>query len=680
MLELLHQRRPGLNRLRRAWYLQLAARPQAKLIAWCLVVVALARWGWDLPSWLMNALWALLLVGTGIAVQRNAAAVFGPVLTYDLVRTARRGRHIWLRIAYAGVLLVMIYLVWTSWFSVQFTSIADVFTRVELPLGLVAEFGEAFFLNFLAVQYAAIFLLTPIYTAGAIAEEKERRTLEYMLSTDLLTHEIILGKLASRLSSLTLLVLAGLPILSLMQFFGGVDLGLLLAGFTGTLLTMLSLGSLSIYMSVREPRTLDAVFWTYFYAGAYLLLSACIPVVNWGNIGYVLYELGQARGGASVGSVLLGLLGNFALFHMVFSIWICTHAIRRLRPADQREVPILAAHRHRVGLLSNFPPRVRRPRLADRSPLFWKELHAEPQIGSHRLGAYLMYFFLVLGWFLVAFAVLYLWLSTGWNRYIDETPDFAMLRTLANGYLAPTLSMLGCAALLVVALTAAATVSREKAQQTLDSLLTAPFATDQILLAKWVGSVFSVRAVWWCVGCLLLVGLITGGIHVLSAPLFVLSWTAQAAFVAAIGLWFSVQCASTLRATTLTFGFALVLVGLGPIALSLFVAGNGHYWMSHAAARQWAGMIEAALAPHQNLMTLVFPHGGLSADSPLVLRELLASMFAPLIYGGAAALLWLPLRRRFRQMAGRVEETPADRQPPAELVPPVAQPLAGVVS
>jgi len=445
---------------------------------------------------------------------------------------------------------------------------------------------------------------------------------------------------------------------------------------------MLSLGCLSIYMSVREARTLDAVFWTYFYAGAYLFVSSCIPVANWGNPAYVLYELGQPRGvGTTTGSILLDLLGNFALFHLVVSIWLCTKAIRRLRPAEPREVPLLAMHRHRVSLLSNFPPRVRRPRLGQRSPLFWKELHAEPQIGSHRMGAYVMYFFLVLGWFLVAFSVVYLWLSWGFNRYIDDMPDFAQLRVLANGYLAPVLSFLGCSLLLIVALTAAGTVSREKAQQTLDSLLTTPFATEQILLAKWVGGVFSVRGPWWCVSSLLLLGVLTGGIHILAVPLFVLSWTMQAAFLAAIGLWFSINCASTLRATTLTLGTALVLVGLGPVALSLLVSGNSHHWIPLQSARQWAAMIEAALAPHQNLMTLVFPHGGLLSNANSSRSELLASFFGPVIYGTAACLMWPLLRRRFREMVGRIDDAASRTQPPlAAPIEPVVQPVVGAVS
>jgi hypothetical protein len=136
-----------------------------------------------------------------------------------------------------------------------------------------------------------------------------------------------------------------------------------------------------------------------------------------------------------------------------------------------------------------------------------------------------------------------------------------------------------------------------------------------------------------------------------------------------------------LRATTLTLGTALVLVGLGPVALSLLVSGNSHHWIPLQTAREWASMIEAALAPHQNLMTLIFPHGGLLPDAQGGRSDLLASLFGPIIYGTAAGLMWPLLRRRFRQMVGRIDDASSGTQPPlAEPIEPVAQPVASPVA
>jgi ABC-type Na+ efflux pump permease subunit len=65
----------------------------------------------------------------------------------------------------------------------------------------------------MAIQVAAVFWLTPAYLASAIVQEKERRTIEFLLITDLSSREIVLGLAFSRLALLALVLLAGLPIL-----------------------------------------------------------------------------------------------------------------------------------------------------------------------------------------------------------------------------------------------------------------------------------------------------------------------------------------------------------------------------------------------------------------------------------------------------------------------------------
>src|SRR5262249_17235812 len=133
----------------------------------------------------------------------------------------------------------------------------------EIRQRQIAALAADFFYVFMIVQFGLVVLLTPAYTAGAIAEEKETRTLQFILATDLRNRQIVLSKLVSRVLNITMLVLAGLPILSFMQFMGGVDPGLMLAGFAATGLTVLGLGGLSIFNSVITRRARDAIILTY---------------------------------------------------------------------------------------------------------------------------------------------------------------------------------------------------------------------------------------------------------------------------------------------------------------------------------------------------------------------------------------------------------------------------------
>ena len=77
--------------------------------------------------------------------------------------------------------------------------------RQGQPRPLVADRGR---MSGLAAQAVVV----------AVADEKDRRTLDYLLTTDLGDSEIVFGKLIARLATLSLILLTGLPIFSLLQF------------------------------------------------------------------------------------------------------------------------------------------------------------------------------------------------------------------------------------------------------------------------------------------------------------------------------------------------------------------------------------------------------------------------------------------------------------------------------
>jgi len=163
----------------------------------------------------------VLIIAAAVLQRMGWLKMLGPVLFYDMLVTARRGRYSLIRCGYSMILLLVLFSVWsaTSPFS-HHSSRED-----------AALIAMKFFEWFTVVQLVATFLLTPAYVAGAIAEEKDRKTLEFLLATDLRNREIVLSKFGSRLCNLALFVVTGLPILSFLQFLGGVDPDLVLASF-----------------------------------------------------------------------------------------------------------------------------------------------------------------------------------------------------------------------------------------------------------------------------------------------------------------------------------------------------------------------------------------------------------------------------------------------------------------
>src|SRR5207249_560845 len=71
-----------------------------------------------------------------------------------------------------------------------------------------------------------------------------------------------------------LLLLVGLPIVTLLEFLGGVEAGIILSGLTILLATVVALAALSILVSVYARRSRTAVIATYLLPLVYLFCSS----------------------------------------------------------------------------------------------------------------------------------------------------------------------------------------------------------------------------------------------------------------------------------------------------------------------------------------------------------------------------------------------------------------------
>src|SRR5262245_12653054 len=300
------------------------------------------------------ALCAALTVAAAVLLRRGWLKLFGPVLFYDLVRLARRGRYALLRCLYAVLLFLMLLSVYNNFRAWDIDADAKV---KQLP-----RLAEVFFFTFMIVPSLVVCLLTPAFTAGAIAEEKERRTLEFLLATDLHDREIVLGKQTARLANLTLFVLTGLPILSFMQFLGGVDPDLVVTGFAATGLTMLGLCSLSMLCSVYSRKTRNAIVLTYLTMVAYLAVSGVAKITLTLNPSVAGIALGFGEDPLTVqdavdafsvanpfvtlarlemflmsqgalADYLPELLSEYAVFYGLMTLICTTWAVLRMRPA-----------------------------------------------------------------------------------------------------------------------------------------------------------------------------------------------------------------------------------------------------------------------------------------------------------------------------------------------------------
>jgi ABC-2 type transport system permease protein len=434
----------------------------------------------------------------------------------------------------------------------------------------------------------------------------------------------------------------------LIQFLGGVDAGLILAGFVVTGMTMISLGSLSMAVSVSAKSSTAAIFITYGLSAFLFACVACFPGI--GNpVRVFLFGMADDPGNPAGTAEIVLIVAITVLIHAFITSVCLVFATNQLRPVAQyvasfpsRSLPRpVGGHRtaKRVPVsgrisqegwgpeelarpldpdmlppVSSTPwPHRRRP-VTD-PPMLWKEFYRERGASP-----------LLVVYFGVVVAGLFLSLL-GFG-------DLESRRNWAH-HVGPVFT---CLVLFVVPFGAAGSITRERERQTLDTLLVTPLERREILYGKWLGSIVAVR---WPLGFLAgAYGLaaLAGGMHWTAWPLLVTSWFVYAGFLASLGLFLSSVCSSTLRATLLT---VLVTLGLG------FTPANASGYSS-PAGRFLTQIQRFGLSPPRTMMTLAFN----GKDPKEDLGEIQAALIGVLIYAAAAIVLWEFSLARLNQSKG----------------------------
>jgi len=126
---------------------------------------------------------------------------------------SRRSRHQALRSLFLGFLCC----------TAGITLLLTASLGGTVSMRTLATAGAAVFEFTAMAQIAAICLITPIVMAGAIDQEASPRTWDLLRTTPLSSVGIVLGSLLGRLFFVLALIAAGLPILLIIRAFGGVS-------------------------------------------------------------------------------------------------------------------------------------------------------------------------------------------------------------------------------------------------------------------------------------------------------------------------------------------------------------------------------------------------------------------------------------------------------------------------
>ena len=500
--------------------------------------------------------------------------LLGPVFRAELVRTPRRRRYYALRVIYG---LVLIFLMWSNY---QELKLRVAIRGGEPSIDDFSNFALTTFIWFASVQLGTILLLVPPLFGGVIADEKQRKTMHYLMASRLSSGEIVLDKLAARMLHIGAFIVLGLPVMCLLTLFGGVAWDYVVVAYVGTFSITIFAASLAVMISTFARRVRQAVLVTYVLLIAWLIVPPVFdgvcswlypefyrwfePANEWiqltGPLGLMVMIRGagprpQIAPAAVVSSSfdlycwMVGFqLGAAAIFILIAS-W-------RLRPVFRRQ----EESRPRVTW---FAPRARRPRWLNRpecgsDAMLWKERHfARTDVFTK----------LVL---LPATIILTVYVILG--ARFDETVVHSFRAVWSVGYRASSaytlelhdelcvISPLYLAIWMMAAAGAAASSAAfEREQDTWDSLIATPLSGWQIVRGKSVGALWSLRGFGALLGVFWFVGLAAGAIHPLGLLLALIVVAVLTWFVIALGMHFSLNSKKTSRALTATI---VILLGL----------------------------------------------------------------------------------------------------------------------
>src|SRR5690606_9832452 len=148
--------------------------------------------------------------GRGVfrAVPRHLAIgwienlLVGPVFSRELTTTPRSGRLYVIRSLYVGALFGLVLTAWLILLG----------SHNVRSLGDLARFGSAVFALLAPLQMAMAVAFSALLTTAAVAQEKDRRTLDLLLMTRMTNAELVLGKLLASMLSVFVLMVAAIPL------------------------------------------------------------------------------------------------------------------------------------------------------------------------------------------------------------------------------------------------------------------------------------------------------------------------------------------------------------------------------------------------------------------------------------------------------------------------------------
>lgn len=570
--------------------------------------------------------------------------ILNPIAVRLVQNGSTRLRHLYIRAGYLAVLIIVLM-------TLLMPGLGD----GALNYRTLAQQGASAFEVSAYLQLFLICVLTPVFMAGAIAQESNPKTWDVLLTTPMSQAQIVLGHLFGRLFFVLALLFASLPLFAITQYFGGVPGSSVLASYAIGATSALLVGAIAIALAVNRVASRRAVFGFYVAVVSYLGVTFAADVfVQQGGPGGVnaltplnpflaMRALLEPSVYPVPDAIELGQMGSLARFWFGSPVlaW-CTVSgssalfLSLLSSLTVRSAGTGTAWYQRAFGVGGREGDTRQAREVWHNPIAWREAAARASTLPKRV---LRWGFVALGG---AFGVL-LTLLYHVGTLDHDAFRIAILATIFTEFAVVTL----------VAINMAATaISREREDGTLDLLLTTPVTEKAYLNGKLRGLIsyllplaavplgtVAVAGGYVAVGGFGRADGVTDGSFVGSVAVQVPVLAPEAALLLPVsalpflGLCVMVGLSWSLRSKgTITSVVATVLAMLG-IAATLSLCG----WAAGGEI-PYAGAVLAGLSPGPLLMALTDAPSALQATATST-----SSAGAPRVWLAVGAVLSVPV-------------------------------------
>lgn len=123
------------------------------------------------------------------------------------------------------------------------------------------------FIGLIVAECVFICFVIPSFTAGSISGEREKQTLDVLLTTKMSPWEIIKGKFFSSITQILMVMITGLPIFALVFIYGGITFWQMLAVLVVIIAGSMYMASFGVFFSAALKKTLNATVLTYLAIG-----------------------------------------------------------------------------------------------------------------------------------------------------------------------------------------------------------------------------------------------------------------------------------------------------------------------------------------------------------------------------------------------------------------------------